>query len=303
MFDKVIVGVDGRQGGQDAIALARRLVAPGASVTFAHVYGVPTAAGRAGALALPLELEAAEQLVGREAGRSGLVAQPAAIHESSVGRGLHEFVEQRDADLLVIGSCHRGVLGRTLLGDDTSRALDGARCAVSIAPRGYAAGAPASLRLARIGVCCDVSHESAWALEVARALGARHRSTIKALSVISLQSVPYGEPVPEQWPRIASKLLADERHRLGDLDDVDGDVTYGDPGEELAAFSAELDLLIVGSRGYGPVGRLFAGSTSHYLARHARCPLLVLPRSAAHRTPEREAERADAAQQAPATAR
>jgi nucleotide-binding universal stress UspA family protein len=280
VFDKVIVGVDGRQGADDAIALARRLAAPGAGLTFAHVFGVPTAAGRAGALALPLELEAAERLLADQTGRAALIADPAAIYDSSVGRGLHTVAEQRAADLLVIGSCHRGPLGRTLLGDDAGRALDGAPCAVAIAPRGYAAAAPASLRVARIGVGCDTSHESAWALEVARALAARHRSTIRALSVVSLQSIPYGEPVPQQWPKVASQLSLDELGRLRDLDDVEGDVTYGDPGEELAAFSAELDLLIVGSRSYGPAGRLFAGSTSHYLARHARCPLLVLPRSA-----------------------
>jgi hypothetical protein len=37
--------------------------------------------------------------------------------------------------------------------------------------------------------------------------------------------------------------------------------------------------LVVGSRGYGPVGRLIHGSTSQQLARTARCPLLVLARS------------------------
>jgi nucleotide-binding universal stress UspA family protein len=37
---------------------------------------------------------------------------------------------------------------------------------------------------------------------------------------------------------------------------------------------------VVGSRGYGPVKRLVLGSTSAYLQRHARCPLLVLPRIA-----------------------
>ena len=41
-----------------------------------------------------------------------------------------------------------------------------------------------------------------------------------------------------------------------------------------------LDLLVVGSRNYGPVKRLVLGSTSNYLARHARGPLLVLPRVA-----------------------
>ena len=41
-----------------------------------------------------------------------------------------------------------------------------------------------------------------------------------------------------------------------------------------------LDLLIVGSRGYGPIGRLIHGSTSQQLAHTARCPLLVLTRTA-----------------------
>jgi len=41
-----------------------------------------------------------------------------------------------------------------------------------------------------------------------------------------------------------------------------------------------VQLLVVGSRGYGPMKRLILGSTSDYLQRHARCSLLVLPRSA-----------------------
>ena len=55
-------------------------------------------------------------------------------------------------------------------------------------------------------------------------------------------------------------------------------MTYGGPREELVQAGKELDLLIVGSRGYGPIGRLFHGSVSRYLAGHATCPLLVLPR-------------------------
>ena len=46
--------------------------------------------------------------------------------------------------------------------------------------------------------------------------------------------------------------------------------------EELGVYSASLDLQSVGSRGYGPIGRLIHGSTSQQLARTARCPFLVL---------------------------
>jgi nucleotide-binding universal stress UspA family protein len=59
---------------------------------------------------------------------------------------------------------------------------------------------------------------------------------------------------------------------------VEGHVALGLAGEELAAFGSQVDLLVVGSRGYGPIRRLIFGSTSGHLAGNARCPLVVLPR-------------------------
>ncbi len=73
-------------------------------------------------------------------------------------------------------------------------------------------------------------------------------------------------------------LLAEASTRMRQLPGVDGRAAYGLTGEELAAFSNQVDLLVVGSRGYGPAKRLVLGSTSNFLERHARCSLLVLPR-------------------------
>ena len=53
----------------------------------------------------------------------------------------------------------------------------------------------------------------------------------------------------------------------------------GTPWKALAERSADLDLLVVGARSYGPLRRLLLGSTSTKLARHAACPLLVTPRA------------------------
>ena len=69
MFENVIVGLDGRQGGRDAIALAGRLAALGATVTFAHVYGVPVSAS-VRPLVLRVEMEAAERLLAQEIDRA-----------------------------------------------------------------------------------------------------------------------------------------------------------------------------------------------------------------------------------------
>ena len=44
------------------------------------------------------------------------------------------------------------------------------------------------------------------------------------------------------------------------------------------AFGSECDLLMVGSRGYGPLRRVMLGSTALNLQSRARGPLLILPR-------------------------
>jgi nucleotide-binding universal stress UspA family protein len=59
---------------------------------------------------------------------------------------------------------------------------------------------------------------------------------------------------------------------------IEGRLLEGSAGEVLAAESADLDLLVTGSRGYGPRAAGLLGSTTHALMRSAACPGLVLPR-------------------------
>jgi nucleotide-binding universal stress UspA family protein len=44
------------------------------------------------------------------------------------------------------------------------------------------------------------------------------------------------------------------------------------PGEALPEERAELDLLVTGSRGYGPRAAVLLGTTTHSLMRTAACP-------------------------------
>jgi nucleotide-binding universal stress UspA family protein len=74
-------------------------------------------------------------------------------------------------------------------------------------------------------------------------------------------------------------VLNEAKQHMEELKNVRGEARLGVPGEELAEFGERVDLLVVGSRAYGPLRRLMLGSTSQYLAAHARCPLLVLPRT------------------------
>ena len=56
----------------------------------------------------------------------------------------------------------------------------------------------------------------------------------------------------------------------------------GNVVDELAALDErECDLLVCGSRGYGPVRRVLLGGVLRKLIRRAACPVVVVPRGAA----------------------
>jgi len=268
MFNNVLVGVDGRPYGRDAMALASRLKDPEAKLTLAFVQG--------GSLAE--DLKDSSKLLEQERVAADIEADLVSVMAASPGRGLHEQVEKQDADLLVVGSCGHSSFGRAMLGDDTRAALNGAACAVAIASRGFAQRREA---IARVGVAYNGSPESEAALVAAQQLAARTNASVHALEVVSLPSVSYVGIVAPAIGDTIDALLQEASTRMQQLSGAEGRAVYGLSGEELAAFSDEVDLLVVGSRGYGPAKRLVLGSTSNYLERHARCSLLVLPRIAA----------------------
>jgi len=292
MFRNVFIGVDGRPAGRDAVALAKMLGATGARFTLVHVYGGALMPGRPASVAFDAGARAdSERLLEAERETAAIDAELISVCAPSVGRGLHTLAETRAADLLVLGSHSRGLAGRVLVGDDTRASLNGASCAVAIAPRGYVAVVPAA-GFGTVGVGYDFSAESQAALAAARELAARDHARISALYVVSLPSWGYMAPMPGNWGDIVEKDRKAAAERVSSLEGVDATAVYGLPGEELAAFGHRVDLLVVGSRNYGPLRRLVLGSTSDGLARHARCPLLVLPRKAPAAEP-READRAD----------
>ncbi len=271
MFREVIVGVDGGPGGRDAAALARLLAAPGGHLALAHVYELTPVRGASGVYG-PMENEESMKLLADEREVIGIDAELLPITASSVGRGLHHLAQEHSADLLAVGSNLRSFVGRVLVGDVTRAALTGAPCAVAIAPLGYADETHA---IAKIGVGYDGSPESEAALACARELASIHGAKLSALMVV--EPTALGRAVGAGASQ--EELVASAREAVAALDGVEGEVAVGLAGEELAAFGA-VDLLVVGSRGYGPIRSLMFGATATHLAGSARCPLLVLPRLA-----------------------
>jgi nucleotide-binding universal stress UspA family protein len=57
-------------------------------------------------------------------------------------------------------------------------------------------------------------------------------------------------------------------------------VSVQDPADFLIAASANLDLLVCGSRGYGPRRAVLMGGVTRRVAAEAQCPVIVLVRGA-----------------------
>ncbi len=164
------------------------------------------------------------------------------------------------------------------MGDQTRAAFNGAPCAIAIPPRGYF---PRSDGLAVIGVGYDGSADGEHALAAARDLAAHTGARIEARWVVSDEDVRLRAPLPADWPGVGPRLVHEVQQRMDKVEGVHGVAVLGWPREELVKLSLPYDLLIVGSRGYGPFGSLFHGSVSSYLERHSGCPLLVVPRGPA----------------------
>lgn len=212
------------------------------------------------------------------------VATTVVASAGSPARALHELAERQEASLLVLGSSRRGLVGRVLPGAVTDRLLHGAPCPVAVTPGGFsfddADGGP---RL--IGAAFTDTPDGRAALARACVLAARARGLVRVLTVTQpLEPLMTGalDPAALDYVRNARDERAATVLRRG-LDAVSagrsagGEVLTGHPAQALAAASEDLDLLVCGSRGYGPVQTLLLGGTSHALVRKAACPVLVVP--------------------------
>ena len=283
MFNEIIVGVDGGEGGRDALALAARLASLfGGELVAVHAYPYDLFSSRG----TTPELEAvmhgsAQDMLTDELERAHVAAHAAAMPDSSPGRALHLAAKRLHGDLIVVGSAHRGAIGRVLAGDVTMGTLHGAECPVIVAPWGYAERASG---LETIGVGFDGSPEARAATELARDLANAAGARLRVIRV--LEPAPAGGSVLAYRPDWAAGAEERRDDAQAELDAVlaelgetaTGEVVIGGAANELAYAGNDLDLLVTGSRGYGPARRLMLGSTSARLVREAPCPVLVLAR-------------------------
>ncbi len=286
MSKTIVVGVDGREGGRDALSLAGRLARmSGADLIALRVLPFDYYATRAASpsFAEVVDEDASAELA-EELARADVRASVRLQSDSSPARALHRVAEQERAALIVVGSTHRGRAGRVLAGDHAAGTLHASPCPVVVAPRGFAAREWGPVT--RIGVGFDGRPEARQALDHAVEFAREAGATIEVMSVIGapISEVEAGVYDPEWLEQARAEAEEELETALRDVDvDVEagGGVFAGTAVDELTDLSARVDLLVVGSRAWGPVRRILIGSTAARLMREAHCPVLVVPRGVA----------------------
>jgi nucleotide-binding universal stress UspA family protein len=284
VFTTIVVGVDGRQGGRDALRLAAQLAeAGGGELVAVRVFPYQHRPALAGSPAVEEERESTQVALDRDLADMGMsTARTHVVGDMSPARALHRMAERERADVLVVGSSHRGAVGRVLGGDVALGSLHGSPCPVAVAPRGIAdRDAPP---LSRIGVGFDGTPESRQALDAAVALAKSARARLELLCAAAAPMPLFAEAAYTDGVIVDYHLEAEEliSRTLAQLDvDAIGKAVVGSPVETLVELTHRVDLLVVGSRGWGPIRRILPGSTAARLIREAACPVLVLPRGAA----------------------
>jgi nucleotide-binding universal stress UspA family protein len=282
-MNKIVVGYDGTAQARDALALAEALHGPlDAELVVAVVDELEPLFGD-----VPGQLKTRDEFfadtfdeVAGVLGGSGFTRQTGA---GSAAGELDRILSESGADLVVVGSTHRGPVGRVLPGSVAERLLAGASSAVMIAPRGYADHDHP--RFGLVGVGYDGGEEARGALGLAaglaRALDAGLRVITATPTVEALAPGRIAKAAPAYAAALGEQLAAELDAATRDLDDLDVDTALreGDPAAVLADQSVELDLLVVGSRRYGPLRRVLVGSVAAEIARSAACPVLVAPRA------------------------
>lgn len=258
MSDTIIAAIDldAPRQARDALACAGWL----ADVSSSKLAAATVFAPRLGALSVQIERRKAEL-----ATIAGRPIDSVAMAGTSPARLLHELADQRRPRAVVIGSSRGGAIGVVGLGSVGQTLLHGGDVPIVATPNDYA---PPRGHTPVIGVGDAGTPESDDAVREAARLAMGAGAELRVLAV--LEPPPHNE-LAERRPGARLALALDgvpaERIEL-----------EGNPAAALAHAAVDLDLLIVGSRSYGPLGAVLLGAVSRHLIQSAPCPVMVVPR-------------------------
>jgi nucleotide-binding universal stress UspA family protein len=202
-----------------------------------------------------------------------------ALPPMGVTRGLQNVIDEEHASLVVVGSSKRGVIGQIAPGTTAQRVINGCACPVVVVPHGH----DPPQRLSTIGVAFVPTPEGRGALRAAATIAQLAGADLRVLTVVrpGIGADASAGPAREAAERNHAVLEATVADAIAELTAgvrAESEVLVDDPADALASVSPHLDLLVMGSRGYGPGLAVLLGGVSRRVTMTARCPVLVVPR-------------------------
>ena len=191
---------------------------------------------------------------------------------------IRELIEERDIDLVVLGTHGRGVIGKLLLGSVAEQVLRHATCPVLTVGPDVLTSLLDRERFGHILFATDFSDGSLHALANALSIAEEHDAEITLMHVLEQL-----EPLPMEY---SEELLSDYRQRLWRMVPEDANlwckpqvtVAVGTAAEEIvrAARDRKVDLIVMGVHTGGGVVNHLPWTIVHEVVRHARCPVLTV---------------------------
>lgn len=193
-----------------------------------------------------------------------------------------EFAQERDMDLIVMGTHGRTGLNRILMGSVAEEVVRTASCPVLTTSE--SGDEPPSTRVARILVPTDFSEGARLALTHARDLALTYGARIDILHVIEEVVYPstYGiEPVELPTGEVIENVenaLADlAREEIGiEHVVVEARTGYAPAAIRSYADETDTDLIVIATHGRSGLDRLLMGSVTENIVRRARQPVFVV---------------------------
>ena len=292
MYSDLIIGFDDSPPARDALAFARRLaLATGAHPMVLYVRPRRAMSAEAGADADGLSWDAGVEAK-LDAARGMLAGVPGAtfagVADGSPARALHRAASDADAGLIVLGATHRTGRRRVVPGTTADAVIHAAPCAIAIAPAGYA-DAEEARPFGLVTGAVDGGDETERVARVSARIARRAGGSLRLVMVVDVpfshgpeftSTLGYGS-LKEEVREAAEQTLERAVTAAGAGIEVDTRIGGAPVADGIARESEGSDLLVIGSRGYGPLRRVVLGSSTAKILEAATCPVLVVPRRTA----------------------
>lgn len=282
---KMIVGVDGSDGAQNALLWALDKSSLLGEVTPVMVFEpsmfpeAMTKPFRSEAGSSPSASEA-QLLAALESAGLGADTELAARGRVIEGHPGTQLIDSaRDADLLVVGTRGRSSVMSTVLGSVSAYCAGRAPVPVAVIPEEFSADRPLSTIVVGVDGSANAQAALSWAIDHVDAGG-----TICATGALSIWGYMIGEfepPLDLMEKQILESVEAAVSQAKGDrysgpqisirILRADARVALRDLAED------EADMLVLGARGVTGIPHLILGSVSSALVHHPKVPTVIIP--------------------------